>query len=256
MTMQRRKAADGNLILGVDIGGSKIHFGLWDGKKVVERRETEEVSLETLKQGVSYFEVRRVGIGVPGIVDFKTGKTLRCQNLKNFDGLNLKKILKKDVRVDNDANCFLRAEALLGAGKGYKYVLGITMGTGIGGGIVIKEKSSVLKNRRGDLIYKGADGSAGEFGQMVIQDGKTWEELYRELRNKPDQAEEIHSKAMANLINIFNPELIVIGGRAAKVPNMKSAEKYILSPLAKKAKIVLSRRGDDAGAIGAALLFG
>lgn len=235
------------LKIGVDIGGSKINIVLWDGKRIVARRQAQEVSLKRLNEELSHFKVSKIGIAIPGILDFKTGNILKCPNLSSFNGLNLKEILKKDIYVDNDANCFLRAEAKLGAGRGYNDILAVTMGTGIGGAIKIAELNK-------DLVYKGARGSAGEFGHIIIDGGKTWEELYQATKEEPKQQEKVNAIGLANLINIFDPEIIILGGGGAKLPKRELIERYIISPLAKKAKIVGSKLGLDACAIGAALL--
>src|SRR3989344_2288840 len=151
------------LILGLDIGGSKINTVVWNGKKIIDRWQSKVVSLTKIKEGLSRFPVSRVGIGVAGVLDYKSGQILNSPNLKFLEGLSLKKLLPRNIRFDNDVNCFLRAEARLGAARGYKHVLAVAMGTGIGGGIINNQT----------MIYSGAHGSAGEFGQMVLQDGKT-----------------------------------------------------------------------------------
>jgi len=233
------------LTIGVDIGGSKINIIVWNGRKVIDNWQAKEVSLAKLKEGISYFNILKVGIGVAGVLDYKTGRLLNSPNLKFFEGLCLKKFLNRDVRFDNDVNCFLRAEAKLGSARGYKNVLAVVMGTGIGGAIIINK----------ELIYKGEHGSAGEFGSMVLKDGKTWEELYKESKgNTRDQAQ-IHAFGFANLINIFDPEIIVLGGGGAKLPKRELMEKFIISPLAKKTKVVQDRLHLNAVAIGAAQLF-
>jgi len=233
------------LIIGVDIGGSKINIIVWNGKEVIDNWRTEEVSLAKLKEGISYFDILKLGIGVAGILDHKTGRILNSPNLKFFEGLCFKKFLKKDVRFDNDVSCFLRAEAKLGVAKGYKNILAVVMGTGIGGAIIINQK----------LIYQGSHGSAGEFGEMVLEGGKTWEKLYQASKGNDQKQAQIHAFAFANLINIFDPEIIVLGGGGAKLPKRELMEKFIISPLAKKTKVVFGKFGSNAVAIGAALLF-
>ena len=233
------------LIVGVDIGGSKINIIVWDGRKVIDSWQTSEVSLKNLEKGISHFNISKVGIGVAGVLDYKTGCILNSPNLKFFEGFCLKKFLNKKVRFDNDVNCFLRAEAKLGSAKGFKNALAVAMGTGIGGAVMINKEH----------IYLGSHGSAGEFGFMIIKDGKTWEKLYQETKDSPEKQKQIHALGFANLINIFDPEIIVLGGNGARMTNKKLMEKFILSPLAKKTKIVLSKLDLNATAIGAALLW-
>lgn len=234
-----------NLTLGVDIGGSKINIIVWDGEKVVDSWQTNEVNLKNLKKGISHFNISKVGIGMAAVLDYKTGRVLKSPNLKFFEGLCLKKFLNKNVRFNNDVNCFLRAESKLGAVKGYKNVLAVAMGTGIGGAIMINKKTT----------HSGSHGSAGEFGFMIIEDGKTWEKLYQETKNNSERQKQIHALGFANLINIFDPEVIVLGGGGAKLPDQKLMGKFILSPLSKRTKIVSGKLGLNTVAIGAALLW-
>ena len=241
MTIKMNK----KLVMGVDIGGSKINIIVWNGKKVIDNWQTDEVNLENLKKGISYFKSSKVGIGMAGVLDYKTGCILNSPNLKLFEGLCLKKFLNKNVRFDNDVNCFLRAEAKLGAVKDYKNILAVVMGTGIGGAIIINKEP----------IYLGRHGSAGEFGFMIIKNGKTWEKLYQGTKNNPEKQKQIHAFGFANLINIFDPEIIVLGGCGARLPKQELMEKFILSPLSKKTKVVFGKLGPNAIAIGAALLW-
>jgi len=234
-----------NLTLGVDIGGSKINIIVWDGKKVIDSWQTNEVNLKNLKKGILHFNISKVGIGIAGVLDYKTGCILKSPNLKLFEGLCLKEFLNKNVRFDNDVNCFLRAETKLGAVKSYKNALAVAMGTGIGGSIIVNKKT----------IYSGSHGSAGEFGFMIIEKGKTWEKLYQETKNNSERQKQIHALGFANLINIFDPEVIVLGGGGAKLPDPKLMEKFILSPLSKRTKIVSGKLGLNTVAIGAALLW-
>lgn len=138
-----------NLVLGVDIGGSKINMVVWDGKKVVDNWQTKQVSLENLKKGILNFNIPKVGIGAAAVLDYKTGCILNSPNLRAFEGFCIKKILKRKIRFDNDVHCFLRAEAESGIAKDYKNVLAVAMGTGIGGAIMTNKKS----------VYWGSNGS-------------------------------------------------------------------------------------------------
>lgn len=233
------------LIVGVDIGGSKINIIVWNGRKVIDSWQTSEVSLKNLEKGISHFNISKIGIGIAGVLDYETGCVLDSPNLKLFEGLCLKKFLNKNIRFDNDVNCFLRAESKLGVARGFKNVLAVAIGTGIGGAIMINKK----------LVYLGSHGSAGEFGFMIIKNEKTWEKLYQETKNNPEKQKQIHALGFANLINIFDPEIIILGGGGAKLPNRKLMEKFILSPLAKKPKIIFSKLDSNATAIGAALLW-
>ena len=156
--------------IGVDIGGTKIHVGLVDHKgKILKERflktEAEKGSKKVLANifdAIDTFysrDVSGIGIGCPGPLDIKRGRILDPRNLP-LHNFNLRQAAAKKYRVpvflDNDANCFALGEAIYGAGKGRKIVVAFTMGTGIGGGIVIEGK--ILHGRN----------NAGELGHMVI----------------------------------------------------------------------------------------
>ncbi|MDD4989854.1 MAG: ROK family protein [Candidatus Pacebacteria bacterium] len=240
------------LVLGVDIGGSKINMVLWNAKKVLKIWRAQSATLTNLKKGVEFFSRPndpqgvvdfKIGVAVPGLVDETTGTILRCPNLPAFNNLNLKKELKQNVRISNDTKCFLKAETEVGAGKGYKDILGVIFGTGIGGAI---------------NGFQGKDGWAGEFGHMVIDKGKSWEKLYQTTKQKPKEQEKINAIGFANLINIFNPEIIILGGKGARLLFGEGAELLsgrLLLPKRQMPKIVESKLGGNAVAIGAAMLW-
>ncbi|PWB38928.1 MAG: hypothetical protein C3F02_01565 [Parcubacteria group bacterium] len=232
-------------VVGIDIGGSKINLVLWDGRKIIDRWHSRGVSLAKLKAGLDRFPAWRVGIGLAGILDFKTGRLLDSPNLRFLEGLVLKKLFGRQVRFDNDVKCFLRAETKIGAARSRGRVLAVALGTGIGGGIMFQKGQ----------LYRGWHSSEAEFGEMVIDAGKTWEKLYQASQGRPAYQKKLHAQGLANLVNIFDPEIIVLGGRGALTPDRKLLEKLIVSPLAKKIKIVPAKLGNDAVAIGAALLW-
>ncbi len=159
--------------LGVDIGGTAIKFGVVDGNNVVHKYkvDTNKDSSEALiNQIVKEYEkitkeypISKIGVGVPGRI---INSLVSSSNLP-FDNTNLKQELSlktgMPVKVENDANCAALGEALAGAGKEYKNIIMITLGTGVGGGIIIKNK-----------IYHGR-GDAGEIGHFAVNydDDKT-----------------------------------------------------------------------------------
>jgi len=214
-------------ILGVDIGGSKINFVAWDGRKIIKQVLIQKPTIAKLKRGIEQFpEIKKIGFGAPGIVDAKTGKIIKCPNLPEFNGLNLKKLFPdNEIKIDNDVHCFLLAEKLIGQAKNKKNVLAVMMGTGIGGAIMINNK--ILPQ------------PAGEVGRMIIDNGQTWEKLYQKNKNNPQKQKQIHKIAIANLINIFNPEIIILGGKGARSCR----------------GLGLLQVSENTAAIGAALLF-
>ncbi len=247
-------------ILGVDIGGSKIRMVLWNGKKVLKEWQSETANLENLKKGLDFFNgalgstYSKIGVGLPGLLDFKNNQALFCKNLPAFNKVNLKACFPVEVKMDNDAKCFLRAEINAFKGKKPEYVLGIIFGTGIGGAFTNEKLKTKNEKFEDEVIYRGKDSWAGEFGHMIMDKGKTWEKLYQETKNNPKEQEKINAIGMANLINIFNPELIILGGKGVTKPNLKTIEKYLLVKK-QMPKFIFSKLGDNAVALGATFLW-
>src|SRR3989339_427981 len=286
-----------NYSIGVDIGGSKMLAILFD----IEKKEpvadyklaTPRESLETFlvmlwalidplverakKEGAT---LARIGIGVPGILDQPTalnidGRISRCPNLEILNDVALGKLVAEKYSVpallDNDANCFLRAEMALGAGQKSAHAVGLTLGTGIGGAIAVRRE-----------IFQGAHGSAGELGHMIVDvvEGQphTLEENYQDLtqHNPLSVAEEAYAGdtlamkiyqevgrfigiALANAVNVIDTEIIILGGSAMKSSDLfmravkKNLKEEIISPKLKKIRVVPGKL-EQAGAVGAALL--
>ncbi len=279
-------------VIGIDIGGTKMSAILLNGSRVIA-----DYTLATPKDDLAKFtamlkalveplfdrakkdkvRVKGIGIGLPGALDLKEGKVLASPNTPVLVNLKIVDLIKEkidpelNVKIDNDANCFVRAEVKLGAGKKYSNVYGMIIGTGIGGGWWVN-----------DRVYEGAFGSANEPGSMIIdyRTGIRLEAAYHKLtQNNPailaeeayrgDRlAEEVFGEfglilgtALTNIINLIEPEVIVVGGGAVQsadlfLPKAKKVYKeLVLSPLAKEAKLVKSKLGKLSGAIGAALLI-
>jgi len=241
-------------IIGVDIGGSNIKAGLVLKGSIIKRysvktesEKGKKVVIENIIKaimGVFTSNVLGIGVGSPGPSDYKKGIIIGPENvpLKN---VNLKKILEKKFNVpvflDNDANCFVLGEAVYGSGKKSDVVIGLTLGTGVGGGIVVNKK-----------IFHGHL-NAGELGHMSIKhDGvkcncgnvgcieeyastrgimrtakglkaKTPLEVYNLALKGNKKALNVFDKTgfylgvtITNLIAVFDPEVIIIGGEISK----------------------------------------
>lgn len=162
-------------VIGIDLGGTTIKGGLVRGNELVNQGVMEtcatkggEVSLEILKEVIRRLitvETKAIGIGVPSVVDSRKGIVYHVQNIRDWDEVHLKEILEKEfdlpVHVNNDANCFAKGEKIYGQGRLFDNFVGITLGTGVGGGII----------QRGELLSDANCGS-GEFGEMPYLDGK------------------------------------------------------------------------------------
>lgn len=326
MSKERRKTIKARYTIGVDFGGTNVKLALvrfsGDGFKIEgfssfqtknykkdELIEQLVIRIIKLKAESTYKgnRVRGVGIGVPGRVDFNKGLVFDLTNVLGWKNVHLRDELEHKVKIpvliDNDANLMALAESKFGAAKGHKDCLCVTMGTGIGGGIVL-----------GGKIYRGMNFAAGEIGHMTINEngplcvcgGKGCIERYvgnryileaaiKRLRNGSKSilktqlsgkyanlTLEMLSKAarqkdpfsmlvwqevgmhmgsiLANVVNLLNPEIIVIGGGVA------NAGTLILNPIrrivkdrafqvsCRNLKIVQSKFKEKAGIIGAASL--
>lgn len=297
--------------IGIDIGGTNIKFGICDKNGTIlfsdsiptpQKNNSKLIINEVLQIVANLNEFAHsfnikicgVGIGSPGVIDVKRGIVLgNTPNLPKWKGVNLKKIIKDNYdfpcAVDNDANLFLLAESHLGAAKGYKNVLGLTIGTGIGGAIIIDGK-----------IYRGSHYSAGEIGHIPIiakglrckcgrlgcleayasapalvmhynsllgsetnVDAKIIFKLAKENDPKAQEAVKLWcdylAYGIASAVNLINPEIVVIGGGVAKAGEFiryrikKSLKTKVLTEAYEGLKIKLAKLGNDAGWLGAAI---
>lgn len=314
--------------VGVDLGGTNIAVGIVDeNKKILFKGSVPTIAsregdliikdmaalVEKLLKSnkISLDEVAYVGIATPGTVDDKNGVVERAYNLP-FNHFPIAEIFKRYLPVDkvfvaNDANAAALGEAKAGAARGSRNSVMITLGTGVGGGIIIDGK-----------IYSGSNGAAGELGHIVIDyNGRQctcgrrgcWEayssatalsavtkekviecdikaiptlmvDEYKTVgkvtartafaaMKKGDKVAagivdyyiEHLACGIASIINIFQPEIICIGG------GICNERGYLLDPLnelvereqytrenPQKSKIVVAELGNDAGIIGAACL--
>jgi fructokinase len=229
------------------------------------------------------------GIGTPGSTSLNTG-LLKGSNTVCMNGQPLKSdiesILERNIVLENDANCFAMAEALHGAGRGKDMVFGVIMGTGCGGGLVIGGKvRSGLNNIAGEwghmsidpngpLCYCGAHGCVETFisGAGLERRYKKETGTERSLKDLEDaywanDAEAVaffdvffkhFGRVMANLVNILDPDVIVLGGGVSKFKDIytkgvKQVEEMVFNDYL-NTPIVQHEIGDSAGVIGAALI--
>jgi fructokinase len=229
------------------------------------------------------------GMGAPGVVSPRTG-LMKNSNTVCMIGqpvkTDLENLLGRKIEIQNDANCFAMAEALLGAGRGKKLVFGVIMGTGCGGGIV----------HNGEVLV-GPQGIAGEWGHMSIDphgpkcycgqlgcvetfiSGGGLEARYAEQFGIKKPLREIEKefyagepdavafmkiffrhfgRAIANLIDILDPDIVVLGGGVSKfdalyTDGIAEVAKFVFSD-SLETPIVKHQIGDSAGVIGAALI--
>ncbi len=229
-------------IIGVDLGGTSISSGLIKNNKVAklftqavsagdsEQKVLGEVVLAI--EEVSNGNVAGIGIGVPSPVDIEKGIVYAVQNIPSWQEVHLKKHLENHfnlpVYVNNDANCFVAGVKYFGAGKNYKNIVGLILGTGVGAGLIIDEK-----------LYCGLSGSAGEVGLLLylghtyeyycsgqffkIEYGVSGEELYNKAKQGDRKALEIFAifgehvgMLIRTILLAYDPEIIVLGGSVSK----------------------------------------
>ncbi len=311
--------------IGVDIGGTSVKLGLVSPRgTVVFRRHflthqmpsrtgflnvltshVQGIIKEARKKGLA---VGGVGIGAPGPVDVARGFVYFFPNIPGWNNTPLRALLenklKLPVQVDNDANAMTLGEFRFGAGKGVTDLIALTLGTGIGGGLVIAGK-----------LFHGPRFSAAEIGHLVINEngplcscgnhgcvetyvgsGHFVEEVRRRLKNgeksilsgwaKRDksgitplgvaqaakqgdrfskrvwrEAGEHLGTALVGLVNILNPQKIILGGGLAQngeilfKPVVQTIMKKAFPIAARSVKVVPAKLGVDAGLIGAASLI-
>jgi len=167
-------------VIGVDLGGTKILAAVVDGQSRILGRAKKKTKAErgpldvlarmslTIQEaiessGVSFKEVAAIGVGSPGPLDPRTGVVVVAPNL-GWKNVNVKATLEGEFHlpafIENDVNVGTLAEHRLGAGQGVSSLVGIFVGTGIGGGIILDGR-----------LYRGMNCTAGEIGHMVIQEG-------------------------------------------------------------------------------------
>ncbi len=308
--------------LGIDVGGTNISVGIVNEKgeliaklstPTMNGRNSDDIldDMASLcfrlcqEQEIDMEDINSIGIGLPGLMDKKKG-ILKYANNLNFYNVNVIKEMKTrtslPVYIENDANCAALGENTCGASKGEKNVIYITLGTGVGAGIIINGK-----------IFDGSFGGGGEAGHMVIvANGEEctcgrkgcWEsyasasalmregriaaakypncEIYNlvdgniklvdaktvfdaaDLGDKIaleiiDRYIEYVAIGLVNLINIFQPQSVVIGGgicaQGDKViePVTKIIEERVYGGEL-KTKVSVATLGNDAGIVGAAML--
>jgi glucokinase len=273
------------LYIGVDIGGTTIVAARFSASDMIEmsevptgsQRSAEEI-MESLFVAIDHVltdEVVAIGIGMPGFMDTESGVILLINNIPAFRGFSVKKAVEKRFKLpvyqNNDANCFALGEAYFGAGMPFQNMVGITMGTGLGSGVII--------NRQ---IHSGMAGGAGEIGCVPIQGGigddfcsnalfvntyhKDGIDLYKEAKAGNLESRKAFEHLARNLgevlrltMYILAPEAFVIGGSVAKSweflekPLKEEIKKFRLELVSEKVKI-LPAQLENAGLYGAAAL--
>lgn len=284
--------------LGLDIGGTNLKVAAVqkpnrigfefsvpshaaDGPEAV-RTAVREAVLRARSQGGPF---SAIGVGCAGSVDPKTGVVRQSPNFSHWRDVPLKEWLQKDhelpVTVENDANCAVVTEWKLGAARGCRNVLLLTLGTGIGGGLILE-----------DRLFRGSTGTAGEAGHVTIRaDGVPCPcgnigclerycsasalervapgvppKIVFDPANRAKYQDVVEtflqdlSLGLTSLANLLDPDVILLGGGIAPgvTPHLERMSSWMkaraFSAVAKHVRLLPAAHGHNSGAIGAALL--
>lgn len=319
-----KEAGECNLpVIAIDLGGTKIACGIIsdscqvlarecyptladEGVDSVIARIISAVEQTILPRGITLSQLCGISIAAAGAIDAPGGVIALSPNLPGWRDIPLRDIIRERLGIKtwlvNDTNAAALAEHQLGAGQGIKNLIYLTVGTGIGGAVIL-----------GGRLYTGASGSAGEIGHMTIEAnglrckcgnigcletlasgtavareairrvsrgegsslteivaGKigsiTAEHVAMAARDGDCLARDVINKVatylgvgLVNLVNIFNPEMIIIGGGLAKMgdlllsPARQVVREKAFAVSAAAVCIVPTQLGDDAGILGAAI---
>lgn len=229
-------------LIGVDLGGTNVRAGLVQNGKIISlnarpisSKAKQEIVLEEVCQTIeSVFQqdIEGIGIGVPSMVDVEKGIVYSVANIPSWRKVPLKKILEKrfsvPVFVNNDAKCFALGELHFGQGRGYKNLIGLIVGTGLGAGVIIDGK-----------LFSGGKGGAGEIGHAPYMENefehycsgrffqrefgldslkaqKRAESGERKAQKMFDAFGDHFANAIMTLLYAYDPEMIVLGGGVSK----------------------------------------
>jgi len=282
------------------VGGTKILSGVLDregnvlGRNLVESPGTSEEdvlgALDACVEALLDERIGAVGLGVPSNLDRRTGRVLRATNLPldDFDlAAHARARFGVPVAVENDGNAAALAEWKLGAGKGLSNLVMLTLGTGVGGGIVLDDRLFRGWAEIGHMIVQVggppcqgnchgrghlealASGSAADRVAAELwgpdADAYTLVERARagvdEALGALDDISEALGAAIGSLVNLFDPELVVVGGGFGEAvadlvlgPAQEAARRQALAPADGTLRVVSATLGEDAGLVGAGLV--
>jgi len=300
-----------NLVLGIDVGGTNVKFGIVDEEgKILARSALSTKSYSRNKNelieaiftqiqsllshnNISTQQLLGIGIGLPGAIDPDKGLVLALPNIPGWENVPLREIFEKKFRVPtflgNDVSLITLGEWKFGAGKGEDDLLCITLGTGVGGSLILNGK-----------FYYGKGFVAGEIGHMPLNEegpacgcggygcfektvgnGPLLDRIAEIFNDKSLTIPDVHRLAVQNdekalkfweetathigngligVINLLNPPLIIIGGGVSNnhrflFPTInKVIQRRAMKVQAAMVRIVHAQLGDDAGILGARVL--
>ena len=225
-------------IIGVDLGGTTIRAGKVIDGKIIQISKIATPSTGSENEVLSMLvdaigncfdnETQCIGVGVPSVVDTQKGIVYDVVNIPSWKEVALRDFLTEKfsvpVFINNDSNCFVAGEKIYGKGKSYRDIVGMTLGTGLGLGIVVEGK-----------LYEGRNCGAGEFGMIPYRDDvfETYcsGQFFSKIKNR--SAMEVHTlaldgdsmamelfseygvhmgKVIKSILYAYDPEIIILGG--------------------------------------------
>jgi glucokinase len=273
------------LYLGIDIGGTSIVAARFSDNEMLDKKEVPTGAdrpagqiMESLYEAIALVltpEVVGIGIGMPGFMNVETGEIMQINNIPSFNGYAIKPRVEEKFNLptfqNNDANCFALGETYYGAGKKYTNLVGVTLGTGLGGGIILNRK-----------IHTGLMGGAGELGCVPFHGGisedicsaalfknkyrTTGTELYKKAKAGDQAALAVFDELAHNIGELFRivmyvlaPEAFIVGGSVAnswdllEKPLREEVNNFLVPMISKNVDLVKAEL-DNAGLYGAAAL--
>ena len=272
--------------IGIDLGGTNIRIGQIDGNRLVNKTSAPSPSHMALDESLSYIivtiermmhkNIESIGIGVPSVLDIEKGIVYNVANIPSWEEVHLREILHEafdvPIFINNDSNCFTLGEKRFGEGKPYRNMLGITLGTGVGTGIIINNE-----------LYGGSNTGAGELGCAPYLDAtyedycgsnffvKHYNATGSELAAKASKNDTIalqiweqYGVHLGNLIQLalfaYDPDAIIFGGGITNAypyfekSMRESIQSFPYTKSLEKLQIGISRN-EDIAILGAAALF-
>lgn len=231
-----------NSIIAVDLGGTSLRVGKIQGTQITERTsrsvpmtDNDQVVVKELINAIETLfdeEVAGIGVGVPSLVDVDRGIVYAVQNIPSWKEVHLKDALEDvfhvPVYVNNDANCFAVGECHYGKGRSYQHIVGISIGTGLGSGIIIDR-----------ILYNGANCGAGEIGTIPYKEdtveyycsgqffsrqyGTSGENIFERAKAGDPIALQAYNEfgsemahAMMIALYAYDPQIVILGGSVSQ----------------------------------------
>ena len=301
-----------NYIIGIDVGGTNIKLGLINTKgKIIDRTRlntktfvhhkrklmmaiVDSIRALIQKNQLTRKKISAIGIGLPGAVDSFKGIVKSLPNIPHWKNVPLRKYIQKRLSIpvfmDNDVNLITLGEWKFGAGRGYKNLICFTLGTGVGGGLILN-----------GALYRGERFVAGEIGHMPLNEigpkcpcggygcferyvgnARLQQQAQKIFRDSTLRLEDVFAaaergdkraiqfwettarhigNALIGIVNLLNPKLIIVGGGVSNnFKFMGRAIKQVIQARAMKiqaqhVRVVRAKLGDDAGLLGAYALI-